>query len=634
MLNNGTILSDRYEILEQVGAGGMATVYKAKDYKLRRLVALKVLKDEYAADENVLEKFRNEALAAAGLTHNNIVGVYDFGQDGELNYIVMEFVDGLTLREYIRKRGGLSSDEILKITIKIAEALRVAHSKGIIHRDIKPQNIMVTPEGAVKVTDFGIAKAVSSATITNQNEAVGSVHYISPEQARGLRVDARSDLYSLGITMYEMATNRVPFEGDTPVAVAMKHLHEPMPEPSKRNANLKLGLQDIILCLTKKSSDDRYQNVDALMADLKKLYMDASYRVKDMAVTGGQSKDGQGKVKMTPEEKAKKKRNLILIAIGIVVAAILLIVMLFHGLVDKAQEGLIPSVVGLPLEQAKEKVEGKGYVLIQGEPQYNDAVPEGYIITQTPDENMEAELGTEVQVVVSLGKRQTASAFNMIGYEYNEIIQILNVAGLPYEIQLIEDNANGTEMGVVFDQKPAEGEPLIDSESGEYVTITLYVSTGSGEKTAIVPSLADMDEKEAIETLGNVGLKIGSVTTEFHPNIKEGEVIAQSISGDTIVEVGTKVDITVSAGVAEVSTEYKTGGTITIFNPIDATEEGRLMIIAYDENNQQHTLYNAEITYFTFSENGETLTKEYPAGTQYIRVTLDNIELLYVSVNK
>ena len=238
MLEAGRVLGRRYEIISEIGSGGMANVYKARDQKLDRLVAIKVLKQEFTMDNTILEKFRKEALAAGGLNHPNIVSVYDMGHELGSEYIVMELIDGITLKEYIRKRGHLTSEEIIKISIRVAEALKAAHENGIIHRDIKPQNIMVTPSGEVKVTDFGIAKGVSSTTVTASGETLGSVHYLSPEQARGSKVDARSDLYSLGITMYEMATSQLPFTADTPVAVAMKQLNEMLPNPMAKAPDL------------------------------------------------------------------------------------------------------------------------------------------------------------------------------------------------------------------------------------------------------------------------------------------------------------------------------------------------------------------------------------------------------------
>ena len=269
MLQIGTVLANRYQLLEQVGSGGVAVVFRGMDTKLHREVAVKVMREDFINDPVQVEKFRQEAHAIAMLSHPNIAGIYDIGTEQGMEYMVKEYVDGMTLKEYIRRRHRMTSDEIVKVTIKIAEALQCAHASSIIHRDIKPQNVLVTPKGEVKVTDFGIAKFVKAATVTEHKEAMGSVHYLSPEQARGMRVDERSDLYSLGVTMYEMATGRPPFDGDTPVAVAMQQLNTPMPSPRELAPDLWPGLETIILGLTRKNPAERYQSAAELIADLK-----------------------------------------------------------------------------------------------------------------------------------------------------------------------------------------------------------------------------------------------------------------------------------------------------------------------------------------------------------------------------
>ena len=426
MLSPGTILGNRYEIVEEIGSGGMAIVYKAKDYKLHRMVAIKVLRREYAADEVVLAKFQKEALAAASLSHNNIVGVYDLGQEKDVYYIIMEYIDGITLKEYIRRRDTMSSEEILKISLKIADALRVAHANHIIHRDIKPQNIMVTQKGAVKVTDFGIAKAATSTTMTNHMDTMGSVHYFSPEQARGGFVDVRSDLYSLGITMYEMATKRLPFNGDTPVSVAMQQIHDPMPNPRKENAALWPGLAAIIRRLTQKRPELRYQSAEELMADLRKVYVDHDYIVPlptqiDEADSYGEPPRRQevrpappkrpvSEAEDTDEDRkpdtaAKKKKILIFSACGAAVLIIAL-VLVFNFLLKQAKSNLIPNLAGYTLEEAQDKVSGLKMTVEVERQEYNDQYDAGKITGQDPPVNTEAVEGSVIKVVVSMGKRQ------------------------------------------------------------------------------------------------------------------------------------------------------------------------------------------------------------------------------------
>ena len=267
MIKMGTVMGDRYEILEKIGTGGMSDVYRAKDHKLNRMVAMKILRQEFAENENFVSKFRTEAQAAAGLMHPNIVNVYDVGDENGVYYIVMELVDGITLKKYIEEKNRLTVREAVSITIQVAMGLEAAHRNNVIHRDIKPQNIMISREGKVKVTDFGIAKAATSNTITSN--VMGSVHYTSPEQARGGYSDAKSDIYSLGVTLFEMLTGRVPFNGDTTVAIAIKHIQEPIPSVRKYVPDVPLSVEKIVLKCCQKSPDRRYQSASELIRDLK-----------------------------------------------------------------------------------------------------------------------------------------------------------------------------------------------------------------------------------------------------------------------------------------------------------------------------------------------------------------------------
>ena len=276
MVKDGIYLGERYEVLSKLGAGGMADVYKGKDHMLNRYVAIKVLKKEYREDEDFVKKFRSEAQAAAGLMNPNIVNVYDVGEDRGLYYMVMELVEGITLKEYIQKKGRLSTKEVISISIQMCTGIEAAHRHHIIHRDIKPQNIIISKEGKVKVTDFGIARAVNSNTISSN--AMGSVHYVSPEQARGGFCDMKSDIYSAGITIYEMVTGKVPFDGDSTVAVAMKHLQEIITPPSEFAPDMSPALEKIILKCTQKSPDRRYQDVSLLIQDLKRALVDSGRR--------------------------------------------------------------------------------------------------------------------------------------------------------------------------------------------------------------------------------------------------------------------------------------------------------------------------------------------------------------------
>ena len=311
MLKTGMIIAERYEILGKIGTGGMADVYKAKDHKLNRFVAVKVLKPEFREDTTFIRKFKSEAQAAAVLTHPNIVNVFDVGDDNGVYYIVMELIEGITLKEYISKKGKLSVKEATSIAIQVSMGLEAAHSHGIVHRDVKPQNIIISMDGKVKVTDFGIARAASSNTISSN--VMGSVHYSSPEQVRGGYSDEKSDIYSLGITMYEMVTGKVPFDGDTTVAIAIKHLQEEIVPPSIYTPELPHSLEQIILKCTQKSVDRRYQNMEDVIADLKHSLIDPQgdfvtrTSVDNEAKTVVISDKELGEIKHMPKQIAKSE---------------------------------------------------------------------------------------------------------------------------------------------------------------------------------------------------------------------------------------------------------------------------------------------------------------------------------------
>ena len=310
MLKPGTYLQDRYEILSLIGTGGMSEVYQAKCHTLNRLVAIKVLKDEYSQDANFVSKFKMEAQAAAGLSHPNIVSVYDVVDEGSLHYIVMELIEGITLKSYILKKGHLGVKETIGIAIQVAQGLAAAHDQHIVHRDIKPQNMIISRDGKVKVADFGIARAVSSQTIGVN--AVGSVHYISPEQAKGNYSDGRSDLYSLGITMYEMLTGKLPFDGDTPVSVALAHLEEPVQPPSRINPEVSASLDRIILKCTQKKPERRYQNAYELIADLRHALVDPNddFLKKEPEFDENSPTVVRGAEELNRQMEAQRNRNL------------------------------------------------------------------------------------------------------------------------------------------------------------------------------------------------------------------------------------------------------------------------------------------------------------------------------------
>ena len=535
MLTVGMYLADRYEIVGKVGAGGMSDVYKAKDHILGRFVAIKVLKQEFSEDRNFVAKFRSEAQSAAGLEHPNIVNMYDVGSGEGLYYIVMEYVEGITLKTYIEKKGQLSCKEAISIAIQVARGIESAHNKNIIHRDIKPQNIIISTEGKVKVTDFGIARAASSNTISS--DVMGSVHYASPEQARNGFVDNRSDIYSLGIVMYEMVTGRVPFDGDTTVAVAIQHLQEEMVIPSVYAQNLPISLEKIILKCAQKNPDRRYQSMEELLADLRKSLMNPNedFVVIAPLVDNGKTKviseedisKIKGSVSISPASDAKEPESLdekktdsfddeedededegilnpkmdkAVTIMGIVVAAIIVIVIIYF----------MGMLFGLF------KFGKKG----------NDQTPS----TQTQQtETQQQEIPTVTQV----------SMVNVVGLSQDAAISQIQGLGLLVSISVEESDE---EQGVVLRQSISEGDKV---SQGSYVE--LVISGGASVKMVTLTDLSGKAEADAVSLLTGLGL-VPDKTYEYSEEVAAGLVISQDPTTGYSVAEGSTVKLIISQG--------------------------------------------------------------------------------------
>lgn len=505
----GTVLGNRYELIEKIGEGGMAKVYKAKDQLLNRFVAVKILKTELSNDNEFVEKFKREATAVASLSDNNIVNIYDVGSQGNINYIVMEFIDGKTLKELIVEKKRLACDEAAKIAIEICKALDCAHRNNIIHRDIKPHNILVTNEGLVKVTDFGIAKASNSATITNSNKVMGSAHYFSPEQAKGSVVDTRTDIYSLGIVMYEMVTGRVPYDADSPVSIALKHIQEPAIPPIQLNDAIPENFNRVILKSIEKEPIKRYQNVKEMMVDLKsvlkneEVYTTSNDSDADMTramdpvlvnekLNSAEKVDDQ--VMVIPKRKKgidnKKKRMILFVAIAVLVIAIgavsgFFAYSKFLGGASNSANITIPTIVGLSEADAKKAVESANLKFTVAQKMESDK-PVGTVVQCTPDQGTKVKASSEVRVVISAG------------------------------------NANTT-----------------------------------------VPDVTRMDISAAKDVITNSGLKVGDITYEYSSYVATDSVIRQSPDANSKVSASTKINLVVSKGtdVRNVSVPDLTGKT-------------------------------------------------------------------------
>ena len=605
MLELGTMLSGRYEVLKRVGSGGMADVYMAKDHKLNRNVAVKVLKSEYVEDEKFLKKFETEAQAVARLSHPNIVNIYDVGMEDGINYIVMELAEGITLKEYIRKKGYLSPKETVEISTQIASAISHAHKNHIIHRDIKPQNILVSDTGIIKVTDFGIAKATSSNTVTSTATAMGSVHYISPEQAKGRFCDEKSDIYSLGITMYEMVTGHVPFDHENGVTIALMHLQNEITPPSQIRDGIPDSLEKIILKCTMKKPEERYQTADDLIADLRLVFEDTSggyvgvvpaiddsptimidqneltQRIntpkKDQKIQQEEPlKDEEQNAYLDEDDEEESGMNskiekLVIVLAAVVGAIILISIIVFvvksSGVFKSGKSTTTTSIgttaesndteskkytvdnyIGMSLSAAREKIDGTFKIKVEEE--YSADYAKGLVIRQDPESDTELEEGKTLTLVVSKGTRteDKVSVPKVVGKRESSAKSELEAVGLKVSVKT--KYSTDVAKGKVISQSPGSGNQVTKNS-----TVVITVSQGEKPETMVrVPNLRYFTESKARSELKNSNLVLGSVLTEYSDSVEKGLVIRQTVSSGSKVKEGTAVGIYVSLGPRQTAT--------------------------------------------------------------------------------
>ena len=553
----GQVIGNRYEILEKIGEGGMATVYKARCNILKRYVAVKVLREEFTTDEEFIKRFNTEAQAAASLIHPNIVSIFDVGREDNIYYIVMELVQGKTLKEIVNEDGVLPWKWSVNIAIQVASALETAHKNNIVHRDIKPHNIIITEDGIAKVTDFGIAKAVSNSTITAFGTTIGSVHYFSPEHARGGYTDAKSDIYSLGVVMYEMLTGRVPFDADTPVSIALKHMQEKPVEPMKLNPSIPFAINKIIMKAMEKEPNLRYQNATEMLKDL-------SMALKDPE--GGFVKSNAEKLQYTqrvpvlgeePQEEMKKENKKgklskyfkkhptakkIWIAMIIIALIILIPLAGFFGVQALLKAGQpkdinLPNFVGQTLAEAKVTL-GETKLTLETEEVFNDEVEVGKIISQEPSysEGTTVKENTTVKLKISKGS-EMIDMIKVVGMTYEEAEQKLKDE-MHLNIEKKEETSKTVEKDIVLKQDIEEGKQI---KVGE--TVTLTVSIGTGLKDVVMPYVIGDTEEEAKKKLTDLTV---IVAYEEDMSKANGKVLKQSIEAGTTVEEKSKVTITVN----------------------------------------------------------------------------------------
>ena len=555
----GRLLGNRYEIIEKIGSGGMATVYKAKCHVLNRYVAVKILRDEFTTDEEFIKRFEVEAQSAASITHPNIVSVYDVGVDGNLYYIVMELIKGKTLKEIIvEEKGPLPWKWSVNIATQIASALEIAHKNHIIHRDIKPHNIIITEDGVAKVTDFGIAKAVSKSTITAFGTTIGSVHYFSPEHARGGFTDEKSDLYSLGVVMYEMLTGKVPFDADTPVSIALKHMQEDPKPPIELNPNIPSAVNDIIMKALRKDTNLRYQNATAMLLDLKRAlkepngdFVDDNDYTEDFPTQRISTIDIENeRIASNRTQKNGKKPNKFLEfiknhkALSAIIGLILLFIITIGTTIGisnatRPKDVAIPNLVGKTVDEAKKILEENKLTYVEEESTYNTEYEAGQIISQTPPfvEGRKIKQKTEVKVVVSLGTEKTKVP-KLKGLTKQEAEDAADEAKI--KLEFVEEISKTVEAGIIIKQ-----EVDTDTEVNAGDTVKVYISIGTGIKQVVVSSVLYQEEATAKQNLEDLGLK---VTVEYGEDKTRGNgvVLKQSISSGEKVDEGTAITITVN----------------------------------------------------------------------------------------
>ncbi len=615
-LKQGVTIANRYVVAEVIGKGGMAIVYKARDIKLDRDVTLKVMREEFVQDDDFINRFNIEAKAAAKLTHQNIVNVFDVGKYGDIYFIVMEYIDGVTLKDIIKRRGALSNEEILGVSIQIAQALEVAHKNNIVHRDIKPQNILINSKGDVKVTDFGIARAINANTITSGNNTMGSVHYFSPEQARGGYIDQKSDIYSLGITMYEMATGELPFDDETVVAIALKHISEPLPNIAYKNERVSPYVIGVIEKATQKLGVSRYETIEEMNNSLKRALInigrekgdvnssqiiaddvkpifspeqantlvlsdDDITEIRTKAMTAYFNNEEMEEIQMLSQNEKQKKpkmpknddyydeeekseKKYIIAGIACAMLLSLVIAIFVFNYINNANELVeVPDLRGMTVEEAIDVTKEDRITVEVDSEEYNDEYEEGEIIEQNYVSGQDMiNVGGTIKVITSLGHASTEVP-DVVGDSIDVAFEKIDEAG--FEIEYKYEYAEDSEINTVQKQVPEAGTV---GETGD--TITIYISRGEENTTAFVPNVVGKSESSAKNAIGQNGLGIGSVTYDYSNDYSEGTVFAQSPKAGAEVQEYSSVNLFVSKGPAPKEPEVEEPET----KPDETTDGG------------------------------------------------------------
>lgn len=628
-MSERNVLAGRYELIEKIGDGGMAIVYKAKDRLLKRFIAVKILKPEFVQDIKFVENFRKESHAAASLSHPNIVSIYDVGQEGNINYIVMELVSGKTLNELIKEEAPMDYRKAADIAKQVAAGLSAAHKKGIVHRDVKPHNILMTEDGIAKITDFGIAKAVTNTTIVDsgKDNVMGSVHYFSPEQAKGANVDEKSDIYSLGIVLYEMLTGKVPFDGDNPVTIALMQINEPVTPPSVFNHNVPPGLERIVMKAVEKQPKNRFDSADEMIDALDKMevvnrvvgdsiydgaeelneaydnydnYDTYSFGREELNKEAGRNKKSKGK-------GSKNKKKIAIIAATVIVALAALVGIGFAtGLFDK-KDIEVPDFRGMTIEEAEDKAEDLGIEVKIGKYEFSTEYEQDQIMDQDPNHGEMVAKGDTVTVDISKGGERGVIP-NLIGKSEEDAKKMIEDYG--FELGTVKEKESHEEKGTVIEQDPSAG-----SEGKQGDTINITISDGNGKEMGEVPYVLGMSEDEARAAIEEAGFKVGDVSEGVSSAYDNGQVMWQEYNGGTSLEKGTAIDIKISGG--QTSTQM-------IEIPLDQAENDtvNVTVAVVDESG---TVVSQD-KFVAYKEWGSVEREVTGSGKCKVKVYFDNMD--------
>lgn len=668
----GRVLGNRYEIIEKIGGGGMSIVYKAKCRVLNRFVAIKILRDELTTDHEFVEKFKQESLSAASLTHPNIVNIYDTGIEGDIYYIVMEYVKGENLKKYINNKGKLTEQETIRIARQVAEGLKHAHTNNIVHRDIKPHNILITEDGIAKVTDFGIARAATSSTINNTSNVIGSVHYFSPEQARGGYVDDKSDIYSLGIVMYEMITGVVPFDADNHISVAMKQIQEKPVPPSKKLKNLQISksLEEIIMKCLEKHQSFRFQSADELIKKLdalngfsvaethdealidsptivmpplndlvseeQEINIDLIDENQDKAFKSffGEDTEDENQKKKNNKEKRKRNNNeenkgnkkitilaiLSALAVAVIGGAIALKAIMYVPEVD------VPNLLGRSEEEAEKIIEDLGLGFEVKAREYSKEFDEGEVMEQSVEEGSKVKENYPIEVVISKGIKEIIVP-NLVGRYAIEAGIILSDAGLK-EGSSTEANSATIPAGQIMDQSPKANSPAEENDVVNYV-----VSIGPKITYVSMPNVEGLQVEAAKLLILQKGLAVGEINEEASSTVEKGYVLRQSVPAGQEVAEGTAIWMTVSSGklveetppAEEPGTEEPGGekpaqGTYPLTITLPKDKDSVSVVVQRISDGGREIVYSDDVD----TKNQSIIINLKGTGTQVYEIYIDN----------